>query len=132
MSISQGKWFRAYCDYLLVLSLTAFFRDFITVFRKANNPEGAAGRHPVTRQLHGSHLNSMGRDEEWGADGHEKLAETMDIHVYGLIDKFSRLELLLLAVPNARIPEVVLLLYLRLIKRLKSESNSSCFFALYS
>ncbi len=100
-------------------------RDFIRIFRKQNNPEGAASRHPITRQLHGSRITSMGPDEEWGADGHEKLAESMGIHIYGLIDKFSRLELLLIAVPNARLPEVVLLIYLRLVKRLKCMLSNS-------
>ncbi|GJJ16213.1 hypothetical protein Clacol_010509 [Clathrus columnatus] len=49
---------------------------------------------------------SAGPNEEWCMDGHEKLREAMGIDIWGVCDKYSRYELGLWAVPNARRSEV--------------------------
>lgn len=92
--------------------------DYISAFRQAENPEAAAARHPITRKVHPHGLWSIGPNEEWGIDGHEKILNSMGIAIYGIIDRFSRMELGLWAVPNARILEVPPLLYLRLVRKL--------------
>ncbi|PPR05257.1 hypothetical protein CVT24_008283 [Panaeolus cyanescens] len=77
-------------------------RDFTMKFMQAENPSLTAGRHPQTRKTHKHTLWSSGPNEEWCLDGHEKILLSMGIAVYGIIDKFSRMELDLVAVPNAR------------------------------
>jgi len=49
-------------------------------------------------------------------DGHKKILRSMDIAVWGVIDKFSCMELGLWAMPNARIQEILLFLFLHLVK----------------
>ncbi|KAJ3523600.1 hypothetical protein NMY22_g11368 [Coprinellus aureogranulatus] len=91
-------------------------RDFITDFLRKENPEAAAGRHPVTRKVHPHGLSSAGPNEEWGIDGHEKLLALMGIGVYGGTDKYSRLELGLWACPNPRDGDLPPALWLRMCK----------------
>lgn len=94
-----------------------FARDFITKFRKAENPEAAAARHPVTRKVHHHGLHCSGPNEEWCMDGHEKILQAMGIAVWGINDKYARVEIDLYAVPNARISEVPPVLYLRTLRK---------------
>lgn len=84
--------------------------------RKNHNPDAAAARHPTTRKVHHHGIWSIGPNEEWCVDGHEKLVNLMGISVWGIIDKYSRVELGLWAMPNARIPEIPPALYLRTVK----------------
>jgi len=88
------------------------------LFRRAQNPEATAARHPVTKKVHSRGLHSSGPNEEWCLDGHEKILNSMGIAVYGINDKFSRMELLLWAVPNARLSDVPPMAYLSLVKAL--------------
>lgn len=92
--------------------------DFITAFRKAENPSAAAARHPCTRKVHHHGLYSSGPNEEWCLDGHEKILRSMGISVWGAIDKCCRLELELWAVSNARLADVPPALYLRLVRKI--------------
>ncbi len=98
--------------------LTAFSSDHIMAFRKTENPEATAARHPRTRKVHHHGLHSSGPNEEWCADGHEKILLCMGIAIWGIIDKCCRLELGLWAVPNARLADVPPALYLRLVRKL--------------
>ncbi|KIY47705.1 hypothetical protein FISHEDRAFT_44855, partial [Fistulina hepatica ATCC 64428] len=77
-------------------------RKFIQTFRQIHDPDGSDRRNPHTKKVHTNHLWSSGPNEEWCVDGHEKMLPTMGISVYGVIDKFSRLELRLWALPTAR------------------------------
>lgn len=95
--------------------------DFIQVFRKADNPAGAASRHPITRKIHYRGITCSGLSEEWCVDGHEKIALQMGILVWGIIDKFSRMELGLWAVPNAQDRNVPAALFLYTIKKFGGE-----------
>ncbi|KAJ3506413.1 hypothetical protein NLJ89_g6882 [Agrocybe chaxingu] len=93
-------------------------RDYIARFHHTENPTGAASRHPVTRKIHHHGLWSIGPNEEWCVDGHEKILNSMGIAVWGIIDKWSRMELALWAVPNARIAQVPPALYLCLVRKI--------------
>lgn len=87
-------------------------------FRQADDPEATSSRHPETRKHHHTGLWSIGPNEEWCVDGHEKILNLMGIAIWGIVDKFSRLELALYAVPNARLADVPPALILRLILKL--------------
>ncbi|KAF5315640.1 hypothetical protein D9611_004975 [Ephemerocybe angulata] len=100
-------------------------RDFTIQFAKAENPVQAANRHPGTRKVHKHGIWSSGPNEEWCVDGHEKIALSMGISVYGIVDKYSRMELALFAVPNARHSRVPVLVYLRTVQKLGGMPLSS-------
>lgn len=87
-------------------------------FRQTDDPDAAAARHPETRKVHHTGLWSIGPNEEWCVDGHEKLLNLMGIAIWGIADKFARIELALWAVPNARLADVPPALILRLILKL--------------
>ncbi|KAG6807536.1 hypothetical protein H0H92_007153, partial [Tricholoma furcatifolium] len=93
-------------------SLRTARHNGLTDVEAAYEPEAVAARHPLTRKVHKHILWSAGPNEEWCVDGHEKLLESMGIAIWGIIDKCSRLELSLTAVPNARKSTVPLSLYL--------------------
>ena len=95
--------------------------DHIMTFRRLENPEATAARHPRTRKVHHHGLHSSGPNEEWCIDGHEKILNTMGISVYGINDKFSCMELGLWAVPNARLADVPPALYLRLVLAMRGK-----------
>ena len=97
--------------------------DFIQVFRKADNPAGAASRHPITRKIHYRGITCSGPSEEWCVDGHETIALQMGISVWGIIDKFSRMELGLWAVPNERNRNVPPTLFLYTVKKFGGQSS---------
>lgn len=69
--------------------------------------------------MHKYGLYSAGPNEEWCIDGHEKILNTMGIAVYGIVDKFSRMEMVLRAVKNARLSDVPPIIYLELLKEKK-------------
>ncbi|CAK5270489.1 unnamed protein product [Mycena citricolor] len=94
-------------------------RRFIDMFRAAHDANAAALRRPGARKVHTRGLFASGLDEEWCIDGHEKILNSMGISVYGIINKFSRRELLLRAVPDSRTADVPPALYLQLVRQLK-------------
>ncbi|KAF8985790.1 hypothetical protein BDQ17DRAFT_1436501 [Cyathus striatus] len=91
-------------------------RDEVLNIRRDQNPEATEARHPRTRKVHNSGIWSIGPNEEWCVDGHEKLLNCMGIAIWGVIDKFSRMELSLIAMPNARIQQIPPIIFLRLVK----------------
>ncbi|KAJ2923158.1 hypothetical protein H1R20_g13935, partial [Candolleomyces eurysporus] len=100
----------------LRLQSTHVSRNFTMTFLKAENPDAVVRRHPATRKQHKHGIYSSGPNEEWCFDGHEKILISMRIAVYGIIDKFSRMELALYAVPDARNSDVPVAVYLRTVK----------------
>ncbi|KAF7293193.1 hypothetical protein HMN09_01197300 [Mycena chlorophos] len=90
-------------------------REYINKVRATQNPEASIMRHPGTKKVHKSGLHCSGPDEEWCADGHEKLL-SMGLSIYGFIDKFSRRELSLHVVPTSRTSDVPPALYLMLVR----------------
>ncbi|KAF8983259.1 hypothetical protein BDQ17DRAFT_1402591 [Cyathus striatus] len=91
-------------------------RDEVLNIRRDQNPEATEARHPRTRKVHNSGIWSIGPNEEWCVDGHEKLLNCMGIVIWGVIDKFSRMELSLIAMPNARIQQIPPIIFLCLVK----------------
>ena len=87
------------------------------MYRRVSNPAAVVGRHPFTKRKHATGVWSIGANEEWCVDGHEKIQKSMGIGVWGIVDKFSRLEIGLWAVPNARVRELTTALYLRAAKK---------------
>ncbi|GJJ06851.1 hypothetical protein Clacol_001047 [Clathrus columnatus] len=81
-------------------------RGVIEMFQKIRNPVEAQRRWSGRRKIVRKTLFSAGPNEEWCMDGHEKLREAMGIDIWGVCDKYSRYELGLWAVPNARRSEV--------------------------
>ncbi len=102
--------------FLFKLSNIICYSDKIASLRKEQNPDAVAARHPVTRKVHHHGIWSIGPNEEWCVDGHEKLLPTMGIAVWGIIDKYARVELGLWAMPNARVQELPPALYLRVVR----------------
>ena len=92
-------------------------RDRLGAHLKAQNPQAVESRQPGKRNVHRAGLWSNGSNEEWGIDGHEKLTHSMGISIVGITDKFSRMELMLVAMPNARVQEAVVAVYLRTVKK---------------
>jgi hypothetical protein len=84
---------------------------------REQNPEAVKSRQPGAKKVHSHGLWSIGPNEEWGVDGHEKLAQSMGISIWGVADKFTRLEMSLYAMPNARVQELPPALYLRTCKK---------------
>ncbi|KAJ3495134.1 hypothetical protein NLJ89_g10675 [Agrocybe chaxingu] len=113
-----GRWGGRTIKSKLALKGVHIPRDAVLNIRRADNPDGVAARHPRTRKIHHHGLHSSGPNEEWCVDGHEKILNSMGIAVWGVVDKFSRLELGLWAVPNARLADVPPALYLRLVHKL--------------
>ncbi|KAJ7194165.1 hypothetical protein GGX14DRAFT_576656 [Mycena pura] len=90
-------------------------RDFVSGVLATANPEANEQRRPGAEKVHKKGLHSSGPDEEWCFDGHEKISGPMGISVYGINDKFSRLEQLLKALRSARKSSVPPALYLKLL-----------------
>ena len=103
------------------LLLTLFYSDAISLYRLEQNSKAQAGRHPDTKKVHHHGLWSIGPNEEWCIDGHEKIKDLMGIAVWGIIDKCSQVELGLWAMPDARVPEMPPALYLHLAKEKKGK-----------
>ncbi|KAF9033382.1 hypothetical protein BJ165DRAFT_1598800 [Panaeolus papilionaceus] len=92
-------------------------REDIEAIRKHENPAAVAARHPRTRKVHSHGLFSAGPNEEWCLDGNEKIFHSMGIAIYGINDMYSRRELILIAVPNARSVDVPTTVYLQTVKK---------------
>ncbi|KAG8820853.1 hypothetical protein FRB91_006307 [Serendipita sp. 411] len=92
-------------------------RDFINEFLKVLEPQQVINRHPRARAVHRHGLHSIGPNEEWSVDGHDKLVTTMGIGIWGAVDKFSRLVVSHFAVPNNRLADTALACYILLIQK---------------
>ena len=98
---------------------------FVEHYMQARDNAAAQARRPGSKVIHGKGLWSAGPNEEWGADGHFKLLDEMGITNWGLVDKASRLELGLYAVPGPLNGDITLALYLLTVKRRKGEKMIS-------
>ena len=77
--------------------------------------EGFNARKPTARKIFRTQLTSLGPNEEWCGDGHDKLNK-MGIQIYGIRDKASGKWLGLWPIPNNRLKEVVAYLYLTVVE----------------
>jgi hypothetical protein len=92
---------------------------------KHDNPLTASSRDPKAKKKHRRGIWSIGPNEEWCMDGHQKISISMGIEVYGIVDKASRMELTLIAFANTRVMEVPVIVYLLTVKERKGASFSS-------
>lgn len=99
-----------------------YYRTLIQNLQSLRDPEEAKRRRSGHRKIVRRALFSAGPNEEWCMDGHEKLRDAMGIDVWGICDKYSRYELGLWAVPNARQSQVPIALFLRVVKEVKGQS----------
>lgn len=78
-------------------------------------PEGFHKRVPTANKIHRTPLTSLGPNDEWSGDGHDKLNK-IGFPIYGIRDKASGKWLGLWVVPNNRLAHVVAYLYLTVIE----------------
>jgi hypothetical protein len=76
------------------------------------------GRKPGARKVHRHGLHSLGPNEEWSVDGHDKLVNVMGIGVWGAVDKYSRLVLGHFAVRNNRLADTALGCFLLIVQKM--------------
>ncbi|KAF7310286.1 hypothetical protein MIND_00402600 [Mycena indigotica] len=113
-----GRWGGRRVKEKLALDTVHISLPQINDVQRTLNADAVSKRHPATRKVHKSGLFSSGPNEEWCIDGHEKIFESMGIGIYGIIDKYSRKELLLLAMRSVRRANIPPALYLRLVHEL--------------
>ncbi|KAH9838971.1 uncharacterized protein C8Q71DRAFT_746953 [Rhodofomes roseus] len=80
-------------------------------------PQGFVDRHPLSRRktLVRTPLTSVGPDEEWLIDGHDKLAHA-GFGIYGIVDKWGGGKLQFNVLPSNRKAKACLVVYLRCAK----------------
>ena len=90
-------------------------RDFIDATMHEFCPEGFSRRHPEATKVHRVPLMSLGPNDEWSGDGHDKLCK-IGMAIYGIRDKVSGMWLGLWVVPNNCLNIVIAYLYLSLVE----------------
>jgi hypothetical protein len=98
-------------------------RDWIHAFLKTLDPIAVENRRLSAHVIHGHGLHSIGPNEEWSLDGHDKLCRNMGIAIWGIVDKYSRLIIGHYAVPNNHLADTALACFLLLVE--KSGGGSS-------
>jgi hypothetical protein len=81
-------------------------------------PEGFQKQHPSAQKVIRTPLVSLGPNDKWCGDGHDKLNK-IGIGIYGIRDKFSGFWLGLWALPNNPLGNAVAYLYLCLVEDMK-------------
>lgn len=92
-------------------------RDWVNDFLKTMDYDAVQKRRPGAQKVHRYGLHSMGPNEEWSVDGHDKIIRTMGIGIWGVVDKFSRKILGHFAVPNNRLADTALACFLLVVQR---------------
>src|ERR1700749_655811 len=96
------------------------FRQTIGDVQRMLDPDAAAARHPTARQIRRVPLSSLGSNDVWCVDGHDKLSQ-FGFAIWGMRDKFSRKWLGLWVMPNNRHSIVVTYLWLTVVRKLGGE-----------
>jgi transposase InsO family protein len=87
-------------------------------------PAAVQQRRPGAQKIHRHGLHSLGPNEEWSVDGHDKIRNAMRLDVWGVVDKYSRLVLGHFVVPNNRLADTVLACFILLVKRVGGTCQS--------
>ncbi|KAJ7439477.1 hypothetical protein FB451DRAFT_1301899 [Mycena latifolia] len=120
MAITQedplGRWGGRKIKEKLSLQSVHIPRKFIDDVRGVLDRDASNMRKPGAKKIHTRGLWSAGPNEEWCVDGHEKILPSMGIAVWGVVDKFSRNEQNLWALPDSRTAVVPPALYLRQVR----------------
>jgi hypothetical protein len=90
---------------------------------RIHEPEGFAERMPTAKKVLRFPLTSLGPNDQWSADGHDKLSQ-IGFPIYGIRDKWSGKWLGLWVVPNNRLKEAVAYLFLSLVYEMGGKSFS--------
>ncbi|KAJ7868014.1 hypothetical protein B0H14DRAFT_2346753, partial [Mycena olivaceomarginata] len=114
--VPLGRWGARKIKEKLAVQSIHIPRDFIDNIRGILDRDATDMRKPGAKKIHTRGLHSAGPNEEWCVDGHEKILQALGIAVWGIVDKFSRYELKLWALPDSRTAEVPPALYLRLLR----------------
>lgn len=112
------------CRFIVTLDLevSCYSRDFVDEVMHDFCPEGFLRRHPRHAKIVRTPLTSLGPNDEWAADGHDKLG-SIGIAVYGFRDKASGYWLSLRVVPNNRLNTIIMYLYLSLVEEKGGEMD---------
>ena len=94
--------------------LISLYRDKVAQVMQDHQPEGFAQRAPGRKIIHRTPLHSLGPDEEWSMDGHDKLAKA-GFGIYGIRDKFSGKYLYYRVLPSNRYAAVIGMVFLECI-----------------
>jgi hypothetical protein len=101
----------------LMLTDSCYASDWVANYMHACDEAGSRVRQLGAKVVHGKGLWSAGPNEEWGGNGHLKLLDKMGISIWGLVDKASRKELGLCAIPSDFNANMTLVLYLLTVKQ---------------
>lgn len=97
--------------------------DKVTQVMQDFAPEGFQNRAPGRKVIHRTPLVSLGPNEEWSMDGHDKLAKA-GFGIYGIRDKWGSLWLHYRVLPSNRYAVVIAIVILECIKKIGSESST--------
>jgi hypothetical protein len=114
-SHSQGKFSASI--YVTMIIITFQTRNFVDATMHEYCMEGFQCRHPEACKVVHVPLTSLGPNDEWSGDGHDKLKK-IGMAVYGIRDKASGKWLSLKIMPNNRLNIAVAYLYLCLVEEL--------------
>ena len=84
---------------------------------RTEDPGGFDHRQPGKRHIERTPLVSLGPNHEWSADGHDKLAG-IGFPIWGVRDKFSGKWLKLWVIPDNRLKDATVILFLKLVLEL--------------
>lgn len=94
------------------------------------NPKGFEIREPTSQKVDRVALVALGPNDEWSADGHDKL-KPIGFPIWGVRDKWSGKWLGLWVVPDNRLRLAVAYLYLSLIHEIGGMLNMFLYFLLH-
>ena len=93
-----------------------FFRPVVESVMHMYAPEGFSKRTPGAHKMKRTALVSVGPDEEWSVDGHDKLLQA-GFAIYGIRDKWTGRYLLYNVLPSNRHASVIGHQYLLAVKQ---------------
>jgi len=115
INLTRSVRFIKACLFFAILINITHSSEFVDGIMHEFCPEGYVKRHPLHAKVKRSPLTSLGPNDEWSANGHDKLMK-IGIAVYGFRDKASGKWLSLRVVPNNRLNVVIAYLYLSLVE----------------
>jgi hypothetical protein len=92
-------------------------RSFVSSVMHTHNPDRFIQRGPNTKKILRFPKNPIGINERWSADGHDKL-NCIGFPVWAVVDDATARWLGLWVVPNNRLGDVIVYLYLLLIEKM--------------
>jgi len=97
--------------------LTIVSSDWISEAMHNLYPQGFEQRKPTAKKIWRVPLTAAGPNDEWSMDGNDKSVIHGFAH-YGIHDKFSRKYLTLVVVPNNRLKDVIVHIFLETVEKI--------------